>query len=294
MEAPAMRPTTRLRELLRRSRLLVAPGAWDALSARIVEEAGFDAVYVTGSGVSVGHLGLPDIGLATMTEMVEQVRRIAAAVAIPVIADADTGYGNALNVRRTVREYESAGAAGLHLEDQEFPKRCGHLEGKRVIPAETMVARIRAACEARRDPDLVIIARTDARAVLGLDEALRRAEGYRAAGADVLFVEAPVGEAEVETVARVLGGGPLLLNLGGGGKTPMLPVSRLEALGFRIAIYPGDLQKAAIHAMREVVRTLTREGTTTSLTDRMASFAERFELVGLSRFRELEERYRAP
>jgi carboxyvinyl-carboxyphosphonate phosphorylmutase len=294
MEAPAMRPTTRLRELLRRSRLLVAPGAWDALSARIVEEAGFDAVYVTGSGVSVGHLGLPDIGLATMTEMVEQVRRIAAAVAIPVIADADTGYGNALNVRRTVREYESAGAAGLHLEDQEFPKRCGHLEGKRVIPAETMVARIRAACEARRDPDLVIIARTDARAVLGLDEALRRAEGYRAAGADVLFVEAPVGEAEVETVARVLGGGPLLLNLGGGGKTPMLPVSRLEALGFRIAIYPGDLQKAAIHAMREVARTLTRAGTTTSLTDRMASFAERFELVGLSRFRELEERYRAP
>lgn len=289
-----MRPATRLRELLHGPRLLVAPGAWDALSARIVEEAGFDAVYVTGSGVSVGHLGLPDIGLATMTEMVEQIRRIAAAVAIPVIADADTGYGNALNVRRTVREYEAAGAAGLHLEDQEFPKRCGHLEGKRVIPAETMVARIRAAREARRDPDLVIIARTDARAVLGLDEALRRAGAYRAAGADVLFVEAPVGEAEVEAVARALGGAPLLLNLGGGGKTPMLPVSRLEALGFRIAIYPGDLQKAAIRAMREVAATLRRDGTTAALAERMVSFEERFEIVGLSRFRELEERYRTP
>jgi 2-methylisocitrate lyase-like PEP mutase family enzyme len=225
---------------------------------------------------------------------VEQIRRIAAAVAIPVIADADTGYGNALNVRRTVREYEAAGAAGLHLEDQEFPKRCGHLEGKRVIPAETMVARIRAAREARRDPDLVIIARTDARAVLGLDEALRRAGAYRAAGADVLFVEAPVGEAEVEAVARALGGAPLLLNLGGGGKTPMLPVSRLEALGFRIAIYPGDLQKAAIRAMREVAATLRRDGTTAALAERMVSFEERFEIVGLSRFRELEERYRTP
>ncbi len=289
-----MRPTTRLRELLCRPRLLVAPGAWDALSARIVEEAGFEAVYVTGSGVSVGHLGLPDIGLATMTEMVEQVRRIAAAVAIPVIADADTGYGNALNVRRTVREYEAAGAAGLHLEDQEFPKRCGHLEGKRVIPAETMVTRVRAACEARRDPDLVIIARTDARAVLGLDEALRRAEAYRAAGADALFVEAPIGEGEVEAVARALAGAPLLINLGGAGKTPMLPARHLQSLGYRIAIYPGDLQKAAIHAMREVARALGRDGSTTALADRMVSFADRFELVGLTRFRALEARYRAP
>ncbi len=289
-----MRPTTRLRELLARPRLLIAPGAWDALSARVVEEAGFDAVYVTGSGVSVGHLGLPDIGLATMTEMVDQIRRIAAAVGIPVIADADTGYGNALNVRRTVREYEAAGVAALHLEDQEFPKRCGHLEGKRVIPAETMVARIRAACEARRDGDLVIIARTDARAVLGLDAALRRAEAYRAAGADVLFVEAPVGEAEVEAVGRALAGAPLLVNLGGGGKTPMLLASRLEALGFRVAIYPGDLQKAAIRAMRDVAAALAREGTTAALAERMVSFDERFELVGLSRFRDLEARYRTP
>lgn len=287
-----MRLTTRLRQLLARPRVLLAPGAWDPLSARVVEEAGFEAVYVTGSGVSVGHLGLPDIGLATMTEMVEQIRRIAEAVDVPVVADADTGYGNALNVRRTVREYEAAGVAALHLEDQEFPKRCGHLEGKRVIPAETMVARIRAACEARRDPDLVIIARTDARAVLGLAEAIRRAEAYRAAGADVLFVEAPVGEAEVETVARALAGSPLLINLGGGGKTPMLPAERLEALGFRLAIYPGDLQKAAILAMREVAATLRRQGTTAPVAARMVSFEERFEIVGLSRFRELEARYR--
>jgi 2,3-dimethylmalate lyase len=289
-----MRPTTRLRQLLARPRLILAPGAYDPLSARVVEEAGFEAVYVTGSGVSVGHLGLPDIGLATMTEMVDQIRRIAGAVAIPVIADADTGYGNALNVRRTVREYEAAGVAGLHLEDQEFPKRCGHLEGKRVIPVETMVARIRAACEARRDDDLVVIARTDARAVLGLDAALGRAEAYRAAGADVLFVEAPVGETEVEAVARALAGVPLLINLGGGGKTPMLPAGRLEALGFRLAIYPGDLQKAAIRAMHEVARALRRDGTTAALADRRVSFEERFELVGLSRYREVEERYREP
>lgn len=289
-----MRATTRLRQLLARPRLLLAPGAWDPLSARVVEEAGFEAVYVTGSGVSVGHLGLPDIGLATMTEMVEQIRRIAAAVRIPVIADADTGYGNAMNVRRTVREYEAAGAAALHLEDQEFPKRCGHLEGKRVIAAETMIARIRAACEARRDPDLVVIARTDARAVRGLDEAIRRAEAYRAAGADVLFVEAPVGEGEVAAVARALQDAPLLINLGGGGKTPMLPADRLEALGFRIAIYPGDLQKAAIRTMREVATTLAREGTTLPAADRMVSFEERFEIVGLSRFHELEDRYRTP
>jgi carboxyvinyl-carboxyphosphonate phosphorylmutase len=286
-----VKPTTLLRERLGRARLLLAPGAWDPLSARVVEEAGFEAVYVTGSGVSVGHLGLPDIGLATMTEMVDQIGRITAAIDIPVIADADTGYGNALNVRRTVRAYEGAGVAALHLEDQEFPKRCGHLEGKRVIPTETMVARIRAACEARRDPDLVIIARTDARAVLGLEEALARARAYRAAGADVLFVEAPVGEAEVETVARTLAGTALLLNLGGGGKTPMLPARRLEALGFRIAIYPGDLQKAAIRAMRDVAGALAREGTTVGMAERMVSFEERFELVGLSRFRELEARY---
>jgi carboxyvinyl-carboxyphosphonate phosphorylmutase len=289
-----MRPTAHLRQLLARPRLLVAPGAYDPLSARVVEQAGFEAVYVTGSGVSVGHLGLPDIGLATMTEMVEQIRRIAALVRIPVLADADTGYGNALNVRRTVREYEAAGAAGLHLEDQEFPKRCGHLEGKRVIASETMVRRIRAACEARRDPDFVIIARTDARAVLGLDEALRRAAAYREAGADALFVEAPVGEAEVEAVARAFPGTPLLLNLGGSGKTPMLPVARLQELGFRIAIYPGDLQKAAIRAMQEVTALLAREGTTAAADDRMVSFEERFELVGLSRFQALEQRYRTP
>jgi carboxyvinyl-carboxyphosphonate phosphorylmutase len=272
----------------------LAPGAYDPLSARVIEEAGFEAVYVTGSGVSVGHLGLPDIGLATMTEVVDQVRRVAACVELPVIADADTGYGNALNVRRTVREYEAAGAAGLHLEDQEFPKRCGHLEGKRVIDAETMVGRIRAACEARRDPDFVVIARTDARAVLGLPEAIRRAEAYRAAGADVLFVEAPVGEEEVAAVARALAGALLLVNLGGGGKTPMLPAARLEALGYRLAIYPAELQKAAIRAMRDVAALLAREGTTVAARERMVSFEERFEIVGLSRFRALEARYRTP
>lgn len=289
-----MRPTTRLRQLLARPRLLLVPGVWDALSARVVEAAGFEAVYLSGAAVAVGHLGLPDLGLATLSEVVEQLRRVTAAVSLPVIADADTGYGNALNVRRTVREFEAAGAAGLHLEDQEFPKRCGHLAGTRVVPTETMVARLRAALDARRDPDFVVIARTDARGVLGLDEALRRAEAYRAAGADVLFVEAPVGEAEVEAVARALAGVPLLLNLGGAGRTPMLPAARLEALGFRIALYPGDLQRAALRAMQEVAATLRQEGTTRPVAHRMASFEERFELVGLSSLRALEARYAAP
>jgi 2-methylisocitrate lyase-like PEP mutase family enzyme len=284
----------RLRQLLARPRLLVAPGAWDALSARVVEAAGFEAVYVSGAAVSAGVAALPDLGLLTMTEMVGQVRRVAEAVELPVLADADTGYGNALDVQRTVREYEAAGAAGLHLEDQEFPKRCGHLEGKRVVPVATMVARVRAAVDARRDPDFVIVARTDARAVEGLPAALDRARAYGEAGADVLFVEAPEGEAEVEAVPRALPGVPLLLNLGGGGRTPMLPAARLEALGYRIAIYPGDLQKAALHAMRLVAAALAREGTTAGVADRMVSFEARFELLGLAALRALEARYRTP
>jgi 2-methylisocitrate lyase-like PEP mutase family enzyme len=286
-----MRATTRLRRLLAGPRLLVLPGAWDALSARVVEAAGFEAVYVSGAAVAAGLLGVPDLGLATMTEMVEQVRRIAAAVGVPVVADADTGYGNVLNVRRTVAAYEAAGAAGLHLEDQVFPKRCGHLEGKQVVPAETMAARVAAACAARRDPDLVIIARTDARAVHGLPEALRRARLYREAGADVLFVEAPEGEAEVEAVARELREHPLLLNLGGAGRTPMLPAARLQALGYRAALFPGDLQKAALRTMQEVAAALRRDGTTAGVGDRMVSFEARFALLGLDAYRRLEARY---
>ena len=286
-----MRPTTRLRELLRRSRLLVAPGAWDALSARIVEEAGFDAVYVTGSGVSVGHLGLPDIGLATMTEMVEQVRRIAAAVAIPVIADADTGYGNALNVRRTVREYEAAGAAGLHLEDQEFPKRCGHLEGKRVIPAEEQAAKLRAAADARGDDDLVIIGRTDARQPLGLEEAIRRGRLYRDAGADVVFVEAPRSVDELREVARAIPDAPLFANMIEGGKTPLLSSAELQELGYRMVVYPLSALFSATRAVEATYRALFAEKTTASRQDGMVSLGEFEEIIGVPQWQELERRY---
>jgi 2-methylisocitrate lyase-like PEP mutase family enzyme len=188
--------------MLSRPGTVTAPGAYDALSARIVEAAGFPAVYMTGYGSSAALLGQPDVGLLSMAEMVENARRIVQAVSVPVIADADTGYGNALNVARTLRAYEAAGVAGIHIEDQVAPKKCGHMAGKQVIPAEEMVQKLRAAVEARRDPDFLIIARTDARAVNGLADALMRGECYRDAGADMLFVEAPESEAEVEQIAR--------------------------------------------------------------------------------------------
>jgi carboxyvinyl-carboxyphosphonate phosphorylmutase len=271
---------------------VAAPGATDALSARLVEQAGFSACYVTGAGVSAGLLAYPDVGLLSFAEMRDQVRRITRAVSIPVIADVDTGYGNALNAMRTVQEFEAAGVAAVQIEDQSFPKRCGHLDGKEVIPAEEMVGKIRAAVEARRDPDFVIIARTDARANLGLDEAIRRARLYAEAGADVLFVEAPLGEAEMVRVAQEVKA-PLLVNLGGEGKTPMLPLDRLFEIGYRIAIYPGDLQKASMFVMREVLDELKATGSTVGISDRMVSFRERFEILGLTRLQSLEKSYAA-
>ena len=205
---------------------LVAPGAYDALSARLVEQAGFDAVYMTGFGTSASQLGRPDVGLLSGAEMVDQVRRLVEAVDRPVIADADTGYGNAINVIRTVRAYEQAGVAALHLEDQVMPKKCGHMSGKVVIPAEEMVGKIRAAVDARRDPELVLIARTDAAAVHGLDDAIARARAYAEAGADVLFVEAPTSEDAIARVASELGDvAPLVFNWAEGGRTPPIPWS---------------------------------------------------------------------
>ena len=286
-----MRPATRLRELLHGPRLLVAPGAWDALSARIVEEAGFDAVYVTGSGVSVGHLGLPDIGLATMTEMVEQVRRIAAAVAIPVIADADTGYGNALNVRRTVQAYEAAGVAALHIEDQVAPKRCGHLSGHQVIPRGEFAGKIRAAVEARTDPDFLVIARTDAISAVGVDEALRRGEAAAAAGADVLFIEAPRDEAQVERVARAFDT-PLLYNYAPGGRSPLLPFPRLRELGYAIILLPVDTLLVGVQAIAAFLDEARRRDDVTSLAERYMPFREFNELIGVTAQLALAERYR--
>ncbi|MDR7481857.1 MAG: isocitrate lyase/phosphoenolpyruvate mutase family protein [Armatimonadota bacterium] len=282
-------PARWLRERLRARGLLVAPGVFDGLSARIAAEAGFEALYASGGAIARS-AGLPDLGLLSLTEVVTRIREIVDATALPVIADADAGYGNALSVIRTVREFERAGVAALHLEDQVTPKKCGHYPGKQLVAADEFVDKLRAALDARRDPDLVIIARTDARAVLGLDAAIERARRYAEAGADVLFVEAPESEEELERIARTLPG-PLLVNMFAGGKTPLVAPARLEALGYRIMIVPSDLQRAAIAAMQEAAALVRATGTATGMGDRLASFAERDRLVGLAAWEERERRY---
>src|SRR5918994_1875273 len=244
-----MRATTALRQLLKGDDVVVAPGVYDGLSARLARHAGFAAVYATGGGIARS-MGYPDLGLLGLSEVVERLAEIVEHAGVPVIADADTGYGNALNVRRAVREFERAGVAGLHLEDQTFPKRCGHYDDKSLVPVAEMVGKLRAARDAAGDADLVLIARTDAIAVEGLDAALERAHAYAEAGADVLFVEAPTSEAQIETIARRLPA-PKLLNMFEGGKTPLVDLGRLRALGYRIVIIPSDLQRAAIRAMQD-------------------------------------------
>jgi 2,3-dimethylmalate lyase len=281
----------RLRALLSGRDTVVAPGAYDALSARLVEAAGFGAVYMTGFGVSGSLLGRPDVGLLTMTEMVGTARRICSAVGVPVIADADTGYGNAVNVVRTVREYEAAGVAGIHLEDQVAPKRCGHLDGKQVVPAEVMVDRVRAAVDARRDPDFVLIARTDARAVEGLAAALDRAARYREAGADLLFVEAPQSHEEIETVAKELAGVPLLFNWAEGGKTPPVPLDRLRKLGFRLVICPISALLAATSAVRSVLGRIAADGTPINAVRDLPSMADFLDVVGMAEVNDIAETY---
>jgi 2,3-dimethylmalate lyase len=281
----------RLRELLNSGQMIVAPGAFDPLAARLVEEAGFAAVYMTGFGTSAALLGRPDVGLLTMTEMADSAGRIAACVDIPLIADADTGYGNPLNVIRTVGAYEAAGVAGLHIEDQVAPKKCGHMEGKLVIGADEMAQKVKAAVDARTDPDFVIIARTDARAVEGLDSALDRARRYRDAGADVLFIEALVSEAEIEAAAAAFPGVPLLFNWAEGGKTPPVSLDRLTELGYRIVIFPIGTLLAATAAMRRVLKEIVTSGTPASLLGELPTFGEFTDFIGLPEVREIEQRY---
>jgi 2-methylisocitrate lyase-like PEP mutase family enzyme len=282
----------RLRELIARSRPLVAPGAYDALSARLVALAGFDAVYMTGFGAAASLLGKPDIGLLTATEMADQARRIASAVDVPVIADADTGYGNALNVERTIDLYERAGIAGIQLEDQVSPKRCGHMSGKDVVTAEEMAGKLRAAAAARRDPDVVLIARTDAIAVEGVEEAIRRARLYRDAGADAVFVEAPTEERDIERVAAELAGEmPLVFNWAEGGRTPPLPLERIAELGFAIVIFPTGALLAATAGVRALLSEVAANGTPAAALPGLPSFDEFTTLVGLPEMRERESRY---
>ena len=284
-----MRPTAKLRQLLAGGECLVAPGVYDGLSARLAARAGFPAVYATGGGIARS-MGYPDLGLLGLTEVVGRLANIAEQSAVPVIADADTGYGNALSVRRAVREFERAGVAALHLEDQTFPKRCGHYDDKGLVPVAEMVQKLRAARDAATDADLVLIARTDAIAVEGFDAALARAAAYAEAGADVLFVEAPRTEAEIEAIpARVPR--PHLINMFQGGKTPLVAVDRLRAWGYRIVIIPSDLQRAAIRAMDDVLAAIRRDGSSAALADRMASFAEREAAVDTSSYLALDRRY---
>lgn len=287
-----MRPTTQLRTLLQRPGGVVTPGAYDALSAMTVAAAGFEAVFLTGFGAAASLLGRPDIGLTTFTEVLTVARNMVRAVAIPVIVDADTGYGNPINVMRTVAELEQAGAAGIMLEDQVWPKRCGHMAGKQVIPAAEHAQKIRAAVAARRDPDLVIIARTDARAPLGLDEAIARARLYAAAGADVLFIEAPESVAELRRIATALPGQVLMANMVEHGRTPLLPVPELQAIGFRLIAFPVTGLLAATRALLDTMSHLRAAGTSAGLAERLLTFTQFTDLVGLPRYRELELRFR--
>jgi 2-methylisocitrate lyase-like PEP mutase family enzyme len=283
----------RLRALLDSGATIVAPGAFDPLAARLVEEAGFPAVYMTGFGASAALIGRPDVGLLTMTEMADNAGRIAACVDIPLIADADTGYGNPLNVIRTVGAYEAAGVAGIHIEDQVAPKKCGHMEGKLVIPAAEMAQKIRAAVEARSQPEFVIIARTDARAVEGLDRALERGRLYREAGADALFIEAVTSEEEAEAAARAFPDVPLLFNWAEGGKTPPIGLDRLTELGYRIVIFPISTLLAATAGMRRILREIAEAGTPAAALGELPAFGEFLDFIGLPEVREAEQRYAA-
>ena len=257
----------------------------------MIEAAGFRAVYMTGFGTAASYLGQPDVGLLGMSEMVDQARRIVQAVHIPVIADADTGYGNPINVMRTVRAYEDAGVAALHLEDQVAPKKCGHMGGKQVIPPEDMIAKIKAAVAARRSAEFTIIARTDARAIEGLDSALERARSYKDAGADAIFVEAPESEPEVERIAATLRGVPLVFNWVDGGKTPPMACARLRELGFRIIIFPISPLLAAAHALGELLQTLKQDGTPVAAMNQMMSFQKFVDFIGLPEMHDLERRF---
>ncbi|WP_376790641.1 oxaloacetate decarboxylase [Cupriavidus sp. Agwp_2] len=260
-----------MRELLARKRLIAAPGVFDMISVRIASRMGFDCLYMTGYGTVASYLGLPDAGLATYTDMVNRVGAFCSAATMPVICDGDTGYGGLLNVAHTVRGYERAGASVIQLEDQEFPKKCGHTPGRRVIPAEDMVKKIQVAVEARESKDFLILARTDARTSLGLDEALRRAEAYARAGADILFVESPESEKELEIIGKTFDL-PLLVNVVETGRTPVLPAETLEQMGFAIAIYPAVGFLAAGKALEDVYGHVKANRTSLGIGDRLYDF----------------------
>ena len=283
---------TSLGRIIAREGMLLAPGVYDALSAKLARQAGFEAMFISGYSVAASHLGVPDIGLLTQTEVIDAARRVCRSVDCPVIVDADTGYGSVVNVVRTVKELVAAGAKGCFLEDQVWPKRCGHMKGKKVVPLEEHAGRIRAAVDARGSADFFIVARTDAREATGsLDDAIARARAYKAAGADGLFVEAPQSRAELERISRELEP-PYVANMLEGGVTPLLTREELASLGFRIAVFPLSGLFAAARAMKEVFAHLKEKGTTSDIVDRLLTFHDFHQVVDLAAYHSLDERYR--
>jgi 2-methylisocitrate lyase-like PEP mutase family enzyme len=283
----------RLRQAIAERRALLVPGAANALTARIIEDLGFEAVYLTGAGLANTQLGVPDIGLIGLAELAQATAATASATTLPLVVDADTGFGNAINVAHTVRTLERAGAAAIQLEDQSFPKRCGHFAGKEVIPAAEMVGKLKAAVDARRSRDCLVIARTDARAVEGLDAAIARAQSYAEAGADVTFVEAPESLVELAEISRRLAV-PQVANMVVGGKTPLAPRDELAAMGFGLVLYANAALQASALAMQEVLGALGRDGSLAAVSHRLASFAERQRLVGKPEWDALEARFASP
>lgn len=284
-------PNSRLRELLQRDAgCTVVPGAANALTARLIEEAGFEAVYLSGAGITNTFLGAPDVGLLSLPELVQHVEAVREATEVPIIVDADTGFGNAVNVRRTVRALERAGASAIQLEDQVSPKRCGHFEGKAVIDRAEMLGKVRSAVDARRDDSTILVARTDARATHGLDEACERAQAYLDAGADVAFVEAPLTVSELEEVGRRVDG-PLIANMVEGGVTPIVALPHLAEMGFTLALYANSALRAAINGMRGVLDHLLLHGDTNGVVDSMATWQTRQALVRKDLYDQLEAKY---
>lgn len=276
-----------LRELISNNNTIIAPGVFDGLSAMLAKNAGFSVLYASGGAIARS-MGYPDIGLITMTEVLASLARIVDTSKLPVIADADTGFGNSLNIRRTIHEYERLGLAGLHIEDQTFPKRCGHLKDKSLISIEEMCTKIIAAKESRKDPDFLIIARTDAIGVEGFDHAIKRAEAYANAGADVLFIEAPETIQQIEDIAKLIPQ-KKLINMFSGGKTPLVSVKRLKELGYSIVIIPSDLQRAAIKAMQKTLEVIFQDGNSAAIEDQLASFKEREKIIGTDDYFKMDE-----
>lgn len=287
-----MTPATRLRARLAEDEILVLPGTPDAITARIIEESGFDAVYVTGAGFANASFGSPDVGLVTLSEVVTHVGRITDVIDIPVVVDADTGYGGVLNVHRAVRQLEHAGAAAIQLEDQITPKRCGHFDGKAVVPTEEMLQKLAAATAARADDDLVIIARTDARQTGGFDDAVARARAYRAAGADMIFVEAPQSVDELARLPELIDA-PLVANMVEGGKTPLLDAGELQEMGYRAVLFANTALRVAAKAVGAAMRDLRASGSTKPLLPDMVTWDERQRLIRLPEMQDLEARFLA-